>query len=73
MNITIRRIGNSFGVILPKELLDHYGLKEGDSVDVERGDKAIELYPQTADLSEQLNAARIGMAKYRIALRELAK
>ena len=73
MSITIRRIGNSLGVILPKELLDHFGLKEGDSVDVERGEKAIELYPQNADLSEQLKAARIGMAKYRIALRELAK
>ena len=73
MSITIRRIGNSLGVILPKELLDHFGLKEGDSVDVERGEKAIELHPQNADLSEQLKAARIGMAKYRVALRELAK
>jgi putative addiction module antidote len=73
MSITIRRIGNSLGVILPKELLDHYGIKEGDSVDVERGEKAIELRPQNADLSEQLKAARIGMAKYRIALHELAK
>lgn len=73
MSITIRRIGNSLGVILPKEVLDHYGIKEGDSVDVERGDKAIELHPQNADLAEQLKAARVGMAKYRVALRELAK
>jgi putative addiction module antidote len=73
MNITVRRIGNSLGVILPKELLDHYGIKEGDAVDVARGEKAIELRPQNADLAEQLKAARIGMEKYRVALRELAK
>ena len=73
MNITVRRIGNSLGVVLPKDLLDHYGIKEGDTVDVERGERAIELRPRNADLSEQLKAARIGMAKYRVALRELAK
>jgi putative addiction module antidote len=73
MNITVRRVGNSLGVILPKEMLDRYGIKEGDAVDVIEGEKAIELHPQNADLAEQLKAARIGMAKYRIALRELAK
>lgn len=73
MKTTVRRIGNSLGVILPKDVLDYYGIKEGDSVDVERGEKAIELHPQNADLADQLKAARIGMAKYRVALRELAK
>jgi putative addiction module antidote len=73
MNTTIRRIGNSLGVILPKEVLDYYGFREGDSVDIEKGEKAIELRPQNADLPDQLRAARVGMAKYRVALRELAK
>ena len=73
MNITFRRIGNSLGIILPKEMLDRYGIKEGDAVDVVEGEKAIELRPQNADLTEQLKAARIGMEKYRVALRELAK
>jgi putative addiction module antidote len=73
MNITVRRIGNSLGIILPKEMLDHYGIKEGDAVDVLQGEQAIELRPQNADLADQLKAARIGMEKYRVALRELAK
>jgi putative addiction module antidote len=73
MNITVRRVGNSLGIILPKEMLDRYGIKEGDAVDVVEGEKFIELHPQNADLADQLNAARIGMAKYRVALRELAK
>jgi putative addiction module antidote len=73
MNITVRRIGNSLGVILPKELLDRYGIKEGDAFEVNPGEKTFELAPRNADLAEQLRAARIGMEKYRIALRELAK
>ncbi|TIS14755.1 MAG: AbrB/MazE/SpoVT family DNA-binding domain-containing protein, partial [Mesorhizobium sp.] len=32
MNITIRKIGNSEGLILPKELLDRLNLKAGDNV-----------------------------------------
>lgn len=73
MNITVRRVGNSLGVILPKELLDRYGVKEGDVFDVGDSEKSIELVPQKTDLAEQLRAARIGMQKYRVALRELAK
>jgi putative addiction module antidote len=73
MNTTVRRIGNSLGVILPKELLDRYGIKEGDALDVNPGHDSIELSLRNADLAEQLKAARIGMEKYRVALRELAK
>lgn len=38
MKLTLRRIGNSLGVILPKPLLDQWGLGEGDSLELgERG------------------------------------
>lgn len=38
MKITIRRVGNSLGVILPKTTLDAWGLGEGDVLDLtERG------------------------------------
>ena len=32
MNVTLRKIGNSEGVILPKELLERHNLKAGDSL-----------------------------------------
>ena len=32
MNVTIRKIGNSEGVILPKEVLERQGLKSGDQL-----------------------------------------
>ncbi|HVK89809.1 MAG TPA: AbrB/MazE/SpoVT family DNA-binding domain-containing protein [Mycoplana sp.] len=73
MHITIRKIGNSEGIIIPKEVLDRLGLKAGDQLDLNEGNGQIQLIPQNADLAEQLKAARLGMEKYRVALRELAK
>lgn len=73
MNVTIRKIGNSEGIIIPKEVLDRLGLKAGDTLDVKESEGGIYLTPERADLGDQLKAARAGMAKYRIALRELAK
>ncbi|NHT75048.1 putative addiction module antidote [Rhizobium sp. PP-F2F-G38] len=73
MNVTVRKIGNSEGVILPKDVLDRMGVKAGDTLTVRMTDNKLELIPETASFSEQLKAARIGMEKYKNALRELAK
>ncbi|MEK6862093.1 MAG: AbrB/MazE/SpoVT family DNA-binding domain-containing protein [Nanoarchaeota archaeon] len=35
IEVKIRKWGNSFGVILPKELLDRKGLKEEDGIVIE--------------------------------------
>ncbi len=73
MNITIRKIGNSEGVIIPKDVLDRMGVKAGDELTLTEEDGKIKLVPQNADLAEQLKAARLGMENYRVVLRELAK
>ncbi|MFC3071807.1 AbrB/MazE/SpoVT family DNA-binding domain-containing protein [Shinella pollutisoli] len=73
MNVTIRKIGNSEGIIIPREVLDRMGVKAGDEIRLEETDGRLHLIPQDADLAEQLKAARLGMDKYRVALRELAK
>ena len=73
MNVVIRKIGNSEGIIIPKEILYKLGLKSGDVLELREVGRGFELVPEEADLSEQLRAARLGMQKYRVALRELAK
>ncbi len=73
MNTTIRKIGNSEGIIIPKEVLDRLGLKAGDSVEIREENGSISLIPEQADLADQLKAARLGMEKYRVTPRELAK
>ncbi|MBB4216929.1 AbrB family transcriptional regulator [Rhizobium anhuiense] len=73
MKGTIRKVGNSEGVIIPKEVLQRLGLSSGDSLELREVEGNIRLVPESADLAEQVRAARIGMEKYRVALRELAK
>ena len=73
MNTVIRKIGNSEGVIIPKEMLESMGLKAGDEVSVAKTAQGIQLIPSGNNLARQLEAARECMDKYKVALRELAK
>ena len=43
MKVKIRRIGNSLGIILPKDILDLLGLKENDEIEMNAKTKEIEL------------------------------
>lgn len=76
MNTVIRKIGNSEGVILPKELLERMNLRAGDSiVIVQEGDEL--RLRRTEDTAEEferkMKIARERMKKYEIAYRALAK
>ena len=37
MKLTITRIGNELGIVLPQDLLERLQLKNGDTVDVSAG------------------------------------
>ena len=71
--LTIKKIGNSAGVILPKELLAQLGTDVGGTLAVTRTKRGIELAPAQPDFDTQMAAAREVMVRYRDALRELAK
>jgi putative addiction module antidote len=64
MNITPRKIGNPVGVIIPKEMLDNLGLKEGDELDLEARDGGIFLKPNDAEFALQIEIGRKFMDKY---------
>ncbi|MEN3793491.1 AbrB/MazE/SpoVT family DNA-binding domain-containing protein [Fulvimarina sp. MAC3] len=72
MNVTIRKIGNSEGIIIPKDVLEELGLSSGDELSIVRQGDGVRLEPVKADFDRQMKAAREAMAKYRVALRELA-
>lgn len=73
MNTVIRKIGNSEGVILPKEALDRYGLATGDKVDIVATDDGIRLVKSESDFAAQMRIAEEFMDKYHDALARLAK
>lgn len=71
--LVIRAIGNSSGVVLPKELLDQLGLAQGDKMFVTKIPDGITLRPFDATFAMQMEVARRVMKKRRAVLRELAK
>jgi putative addiction module antidote len=74
MKIEVKKIGNSTGVILPKELLMRLQLKQGDWLFVtELPDGGLKLVPRDPAFEKGIEIARKAMRKYRNALGELAK
>jgi putative addiction module antidote len=74
LKIEIKTIGNSTGVILPKEMLARLQLKQGDWLFVtELPDGGIKLVPRDPAFERGMEIARKAMRKYRNTLRELAK
>lgn len=75
MNTTLKvtKIGNSAGIILPKELLAQLGAEVGGTLSVVTTPRGIELSAEEPDFEAQMAAAREVMARRKRALRELAK
>jgi putative addiction module antidote len=72
--LKVRPIGNSLGVVLPKEILARLNLKSGDHLHLtEAPDGAMRITAYDPGFEEQMRLARKGMRKFRNALRELAK
>lgn len=71
--LKLTQIGNSVGVILPKEILARLKLEKGDSVFVTDAPGGVTLTPYDPDFGDQMAAARRIMKKRRDVLRELAK
>ncbi len=72
--LKLRKIGNSYGVVLPKEALATLRVKEGDTLtltEAAQGNMSLSAYQ--ADVSSQMAAVEDIMDRYRHTLRELAK
>lgn len=72
-SLTIRAIGNSSGVVLPKDLLEALNVRQGDRLFVTRTPDGIMLRPYDETFARQMEVAREVMRKDRAILRELAK
>jgi putative addiction module antidote len=71
--LKLTQIGNSVGVILPKEVLARLKLEKGDTVFVTDAVNGVTLTPYSPEFEIQMDAARQVMKKRRHVLRELAK
>ena len=71
--LTLRKIGTSTGVILPKAELDRLHLQEGDELHLIETPNGLELTPYDPEFEAQMTSAEKVLKKYRNTLRELAK
>jgi putative addiction module antidote len=71
--LKLTQIGNSVGVILPKEVLARLKLVKGDSVFLSDTPDGVALTPYDPSFDEQLELGREFMREYRDTFRALAK
>ena len=70
----VRKIGNSYGIVLPREALQALRVKEGDTLYLtESPNCSLAITPEQPGFKEMMQLAEEGMNRYRNALRELAK
>jgi putative addiction module antidote len=69
----IRKVGNSLGIILPKQLIEELHLKTGDKVSIERKGSNLELRPVDPEFEEWAEAYRQLNTDYKDVLRALAE
>lgn len=70
---TVRKIGNSFGVILGKDLIAELNVDVGDALYIVRTPDGVLLTSYDPDFAEAMEAAREYMKRHRDAMRELAR
>ena len=74
LELKLRKIGNSVGVVLPKEALAHLKVQEGETVSVtDAPDGSLRMSPTNPEVTRQLNIVQDVIHRYRHTLRELAK
>ncbi len=73
MELKLRAVGNSVGVVLPKEMLVKLGVDKGDSVFAIETPDGVRLTTSDPDFEAQMATARRLMKRWRGVLHELAK
>jgi putative addiction module antidote len=66
-------VGNSAGIILPKEILARLNVQKGDTIYLTEGPQGIRLMPFDQEFATQMEAAREVMRENRDVLQSLAE
>lgn len=71
--IKIRDVGNSLGVVLPKELIARLRVSKGDTLFVQETVDGLRLTAYDPEFQKQMEIAKMVMQEDRDALRALSK
>jgi len=72
-SVKVTTVGNSVGIVLPKELLERLRINKGDTLFVTETPEGLELTPFNAEFAEQMEVAERVMREDRDVLRKLAE
>ena len=71
--LKLTAVGNSTGVILPREVLARLKAEKGDTIFLTETPDGFRVTPYDAEFEKQMKIGRAVLKKRRAALRELAK
>jgi putative addiction module antidote len=71
--VKITTIGNSVGIVLPREVLNRLHVEKGDSLYITESPLGIQLTPYDQNFAKEMEAAKRVMRKHRDVLRKLAE
>jgi putative addiction module antidote len=73
MELKVRKIGNGYGVLFPKQLMEDMRVEEGSLLEVNKVEGGHLLKPVDEEFSRQVEAFLRTEQKHRNTYRELAK
>jgi len=73
LELKLRKVGNSVGVVLPKEALAHLKSREGDTVILTETPNGYRVTPHSPEFAKTMAVFDSLNRRYRNTLRELAK
>ncbi|MFO1447936.1 MAG: AbrB/MazE/SpoVT family DNA-binding domain-containing protein [Opitutaceae bacterium] len=73
LELKLRKIGNSLGIVLPKEALTHLKVGEGDVLTLTDAPDGMRLSTTNPEFSKSMAVFESLNRRYRNTLRELAK
>jgi antitoxin MazE len=73
LKTSVRRVGNSLGITLPKAVVDSYHLAEGDQLNLVQTEEGLFLTPFNPEFTAWAKAYERTNKRYRNALKALAR
>jgi putative addiction module antidote len=74
LELKLRKVGNSVGLVLPKQALAHLKAGEGDTIVVtETSEDGLQIRPNRKEFAKTMAVFESLSKRYRNTLRELAK
>ena len=73
VELKIRKVGNSLGVVLPREVLAHLNVGEGDTMTLTEAQDGVRLTASNPEFAKSMTVFESLNRRYRNALRELAR